>query len=148
MFQRRFCHRHTTSRSLKLTSQKYSSHSLHPSARRQTVCRSDHMTLSAGRVLNLLLSSHSLALSAMAQVIICGSQDWLAIWGRHCEMTGGPVGVWLSRQRPLTMCCRAVPLGFHFCREKIRRKIIHLAPSALCYFFFSEMMDISITGSC
>lgn len=60
--------------------------------------------------------------SAVAQVMICGSQDWLATWGRHCVMTRGPVGVWLSRQRPLTMCCRAVPLGFHFCRERAREK--------------------------
>lgn len=91
---------------------------------------------SAGGVLNLLLSSLSLSPSAMTQVIICGSQDWLAIWGRHCEMTGGPVGVWLSRQRPLTMCCRAVPLGFHFCREKIRWKNIHLSPSVSVVLFF------------
>lgn len=34
--------------------------------------------------------SLSLSLSAVAQVITCGSQDWLANWGRHCEMTGGP----------------------------------------------------------
>lgn len=60
--------------------------------------------------------------SAVAQVIICGSQDWLATWGRHWVMTGGPVGVWLSRQRPLTKCCRAVPLGFHFCRERERKR--------------------------
>lgn len=52
--------------------------------------------------------------STVAQVMICGSQDWLATWGRHWVTTRGPVGVWLSRHRPLTMCCRAVPLGFHF----------------------------------
>lgn len=56
------------------------------------------------------------------QVIICGSQDWLATWDRHWLMTRGPVGFWLSRQRPLTGCCRAEPLGFHFCRERERKK--------------------------
>lgn len=56
------------------------------------------------------------------QVIICGSQDWLASWGRQWLMTRGPGGVWLSRQRPLTRCCRAEPLGFHFCRERKRKK--------------------------
>lgn len=40
-FQRRSRHRDTMSRSLKLTSRKYSPHSFHPTARRQTVCRCD-----------------------------------------------------------------------------------------------------------
>lgn len=65
-----------------------------------------------------ICSSLSLFPFAVAQVMTCGSQDWLAIWGRHCKMTGGPIGVWLSRQRPLTMCCRAVPFGFHFCKDQ------------------------------
>ena len=119
------------SRSLKLTSQKNSSHSFHPSARRQTVCRCDppphppstlRVFLQAGsRSCSSPLPPLSLVPSTVAQVMICGSQDWLATWGRHCVMTRGPVGVWLSRQRPLTMCCRAVPLGFHFCRESERK---------------------------
>lgn len=98
---------------------KYSSPSFHPSARRQTVCRLDPMIPPAGVCVwggepaPFLLLPVSYC---MAQVMICGSQDWLATWGRHCTMTGGPVGVWLSKQRPLTMCCRAEPLGFHFCR--------------------------------
>lgn len=133
-FQQRSCHQNTTSRSLTLTSQKHSPHSFYPSAMWKTACRRDPVTPSAGGVLNPLLSSHSLTPSAMAQVIICGSQDWLAIWGRHCEMIGGPVGVWLSRQRPLTMCCRAVPLGFHFCRQKIRTENFQLINLVLCYF--------------
>lgn len=51
------------------------------------------------------------------QLMICGSQDCAATWGRHWAMTGGPAGVWLSRHRPLTVCCRATPLGLHFCKE-------------------------------
>lgn len=68
--------------------------------------------------------SHSAAVSpsAEAHVMICGSQDWLATWGRHWEMTRGPVGVWLSRQSPLTRCCRTEPLGFHFCGGGKKKK--------------------------
>ena len=47
------------------------------------------------------------------QVFDAVTGDWLATWGRHWVMAGGPPGVWLSRQRPLTMCCSAVPLGRH-----------------------------------
>lgn len=56
-FQLCSCRRDTMSRSLKLTSQKYNSHSFHPSARQQTVCRCDPPSPSVGQVQNLLLSS-------------------------------------------------------------------------------------------
>lgn len=79
------------------------------------------------------------------QVIIWGSQDWLAIWGRHCVMTRGPVGVWLSRHRPLTMCCRAGPLGFHFWEREKKKTWIYL--SFLSFFQTSSFLMIN-DGSC
>lgn len=62
--------------------------------------------------------------AAGAHVMICGSQDWPAAWGRHWVMTKGPMGLWLSRQRPLTRCCRTEPLGFHFCGGGKRKETV------------------------
>lgn len=66
-------------------------------------------------------SSSPSSLSA-GQVMSWGSQDWLASWGWHWVMIGGPAGGWLSRQRPLTMCCKAEPLGLHFCTGEKAKK--------------------------
>lgn len=57
--------------------------------------------------------------SSQSQVTSCGSQDWLVTWGRHCATSGGPEGGWLSRHKPLIMCCSAGPRGFHFCLDSL-----------------------------
>lgn len=93
--------------------------------------------------------SHSAAVSpsAEAHVMICGSQDWLATWGRHWEMTRGPVGVWLSRQSPLTRCCRTEPLGFHFCGGgKKKRKRVRCA-TAFWFPFTAHKPRVWTDGS-
>lgn len=77
---------------MKLTSQKYSSHSFHPSARHQTVCRCDPpplphpQSLSAGRVQILLLS---LPPSPSSPPVRCGSGDdlWLPGLAGHLGAT-------------------------------------------------------------
>lgn len=82
--QRRFFQQDPTRRSL-MTSQKNSSHSFFffffaP------VCRRVPLSPSAG---SIICRPHP----TVHQVIICGSQDCPATWGRHCKMTGGPDGV-------------------------------------------------------
>lgn len=90
------------------------------------------------RTPSLLPSPHPIC-SHVAQAITCGSQDWLTTWGRHGVMTRGPVGVWLSRHRPLTMCWSAAPFGFHFYTVETHRKqkkIIHSFTLLVGFMFF------------
>ncbi|XDV42627.1 hypothetical protein PO909_011255 [Leuciscus waleckii] len=68
----------------------------------------------------------ALPVSSASQVTSCGSQDWLATRGRHCVMTGGPEGGWLSRHKPLIMCCNAGPRGFHFYRRNRKSGVIYI----------------------